>query len=306
MNAATERFSCTRDAAARGEPLHATASTYRRWLVLEQAGPWGRDAVPDSRIGERTGSALKRLARSLRARIILVRRHGRPDDVSEGHRLYVAYTGPEDPWLERFDLARPADVLDLDLADLREGRRCGGSPVDEPLYLVCTNGRHDACCAEYGRPLAATLARLRPERSWECSHIGGDRFAANLLCLPHGLYYGRVSEVDAEAVVIAYEDGRVYLDRYRGRSCYPFHVQAVDHAIRTAEGLDRIDELRLVDPGSPGGGLARVVLDAADGRRFTVDIRIQPDPVGRLLTCRSEARACPPRYEVVRLDVNAG
>ena len=28
--------------------------------------------------------------------------------------------------------------------------------------------------------------------TWEVSHIGGDRFAANLLVLPEGLYYGRV------------------------------------------------------------------------------------------------------------------
>lgn len=299
MTTDTGRFSCTRDAAARGEPLHATASTFRRWLILEQPGPWGRDAVPESRIGEGTGSTLKRLARSLRARIILIRRHGREDPDAEGHRLYVAYTGPDQPWVERFEVSTPDEVADLALGPLRAGRRCGGTPVDDPLYLVCTNGRHDACCAEYGRPLAATLDALRPRRSWECSHIGGDRFAANLLCLPHGLYYGRVAEPDAERIVAAHEDGRLALDRYRGRSCFPFHAQAVDHAIRTDERLDGIDDLRLVDPGHPSDGVARVVFDATDGRRFTADVAIRPDPVGRLLTCRAEARACPPRYEIV-------
>jgi len=29
--------------------------------------------------------------------------------------------------------------------------------VSGPIYLVCTNGRHDRCCATYGRPLAQEL-----------------------------------------------------------------------------------------------------------------------------------------------------
>src|SRR4029453_5830608 len=53
-------------------------------------------------------------------------------------------------------------------------------------------GRHGACCAERGRPVAAALAQAHPEETWEVSHIGGDRFAGNLLVLPNGLYYGRL------------------------------------------------------------------------------------------------------------------
>lgn len=296
------RFSCARDAAARGEPLHATASTFRRWLVLEQPGPWGRDAVLESRIDAETAAALTQLARAVRARIILTRRYGgRRSEV--GHTFHVAHTGPQAVWLERFELTTPADALDLDLSPLRHGRSCGGERVDEPLYLVCTNGQHDVCCAEYGRPLAATMDALRPERAWECSHIGGDRFAANLLCLPHGLYYGWVGHDDAARIAAAYEDGRVVLDRYRGRSCYPFHVQAVEHAVRERAGLEAIDDLRLVDSGEPASGTARVVLAAADGRRFAADVAIRPEEEGRRLTCAAEARSHPPRYEVVGVEV---
>jgi hypothetical protein len=56
-----------------------------------------------------------------------------------------------------------------------------GEVSEEPIYLVCTHGRHDACCAVRGRPVAAALAAAYPERTWECSHIGGDRFAANVV-----------------------------------------------------------------------------------------------------------------------------
>jgi hypothetical protein len=35
-------------------------------------------------------------------------------------------------------------------------------PYDGPLYLVCTHGRHDRCCALRGRPVAKALAAFKP------------------------------------------------------------------------------------------------------------------------------------------------
>ena len=46
----------------------------------------------------------------------------------------------------------------------------------------------------------------------------------------------------------AYAEGRVgSLDRYRGRSCDPFPVQAAERAVREHLGLDRIDDVAPVD-----------------------------------------------------------
>ena len=46
-----------------------------------------------------------------------------------------------------------------------------------PLLLVCTHGRRDACCAQFGRPTAMALARRYGTAVWETTHVGGDRFA---------------------------------------------------------------------------------------------------------------------------------
>jgi hypothetical protein len=91
--------------------------------------------------------------------------------------------------------------------------------VTEPLYLVCTNGRHDPCCAEYGRPVARPSTELVGERVWECSHVGGDRFAGNLVCLPDGVFYGHLDPATALRAVAAHE-GAVLLEHWRGpRRC---------------------------------------------------------------------------------------
>ena len=44
------------------------------------------------------------------------------------------------------------------LAALGAGRSVGLTPEADPVLAVCTHGRHDACCAERGRPLARALA----------------------------------------------------------------------------------------------------------------------------------------------------
>ena len=73
-----------------------------------------------------------------------------------------------------------------------------GTPSYDPFFLVCTHGRHDTCCAVEGRPVAAALESARPGAVWECSHVGGDRFAANVVAMPHGIYYGQVEMTRAD------------------------------------------------------------------------------------------------------------
>ena len=77
------------------------------------------------------------------------------------------------------------------------------------MLLVCTHARHDQCCAVRGRPVAQALARAFPDETWESSHLGGDRFAATMILLPHGLYYGRVPTADAAAIVERYLQGEI-------------------------------------------------------------------------------------------------
>ena len=71
------------------------------------------------------------------------------------------------------------------------------------------------------------------------THIGGDRFAGNLVCLPEGLYYGRVDREAAGSVLDEHLAGRLLLEHYRGRSIYTFPVQAAERSVREATGLTR-------------------------------------------------------------------
>ncbi|MBW3576740.1 MAG: sucrase ferredoxin [Actinobacteria bacterium] len=299
----SERFSCSRAARTRAEPLLATASRIRRWIALEQPGAWGHDAVIDSRLQPAIGGELRRRARQVDARLIVIRRHGRAADDGAAVTCFVAHSTPRACWVEQLTFDDAAGLLDHDLSPLAAGRSVGGRAVSRGPYLVCTNGAHDPCCAEFGRPLAAALSVARPAETWECSHIGGDRFAGNLVILPEGLYFGWVSPTDAPEVIERYEAGTIDLAHYRGRSCYPFAVQAAETFIRDRLGLTAVGALRAIGRGRVDGDLHEITFATIDGRRVAATVRARPDPEAWRLTCRAAGRMCPLRYELVDLNV---
>jgi hypothetical protein len=240
-----EALPCATLSRALAEPLYGTASVVLGWVLLEQPGPWGREAVLESRLEPGLARALDRAATAAHLRLLLIRRPGR--SAGRPSTCFVAHTSHGGRWLERRRLDDPAELLELDMAAVVAGERPGfGEPVDEPVYLVCTNGRHDRCCATYGRPLALAVAAAHGELVWECSHVGGDRFAGNLVCLPGGHYFGRVGPADAGRVVGLHRDGTIDLDHYRGCCVDPPVVQAAEWFARRHTGLLGTGDLGLL------------------------------------------------------------
>ncbi|GGI05552.1 sucrase ferredoxin [Egicoccus halophilus] len=290
---------CAMGSRARGERPLGTASRARRWLLLEQPGPWGRDAVAESDLPPSVAAHLEAVARELPARVLLLRRPGGERPLGTERRLYAGVTTAHGSWLEALELDHVDDVLDLDLQGLREGTTVGGVRVIDPLYLVCTNGKHDPCCAKFGLPVAQELAEVVGQRVWECSHVGGDRFAGNLVCLPDGLFYGQLDPASARTVVAAHEGGRIELRHFRGRSCHAFPVQAAEVLVRERLDVQGTDAIEVVDVERQGDRHVVRFLEPGGGRlRAELVTAHDTEPVP--LTCHGgPARA--PRYELVDL-----
>ena len=118
-----------------------------------------------------------------------------------------------------------------------------------------------AICAApaLGLPLYNQLRERFGERVWQVSHLGGHRFAPNVLVLPQGVLYGRVGtavgdagDESVEQFAAEVEAGAVSRRHLRGRSCYPKPVQA-------AEGFAGCDDLEWVAL-EEGDGQAKVTL----------------------------------------------
>jgi hypothetical protein len=278
-----------------GESLVGTASTVTRWLLVEHSGAWAKEALESRGLPEPVRDHLTRLWSEWRIRVLLVRRRGQPQ--GSGVTVFAASTAAGAEWVERTELSDRRDLVDIDLSPLHRGRSVGFQPHEDPLFLVCTHGSHDACCGLFGRPVADALAEWWPVETWECSHVGGDRFAGNVVCLPAGVYFGRLDPDTAPTVIAGLLDGRVDLGHYRGRTSQPFAVQAAEIWVRRHLRLDGIDEVRPLDR---SGDVVRFALDGGEERSVRVRVVGAEEP--RYLTCAEVDMVRPPTFEVAWAD----
>jgi hypothetical protein len=294
----TVTFRCSAAALDRGDPIAGTASTVRSFQLVENPGPWGNDAVRDNRLPPAVKDGLRSAAARAKVRLLLIRRY-RARAPRTGFRVYAAHVTLDGGLLQTAVLDRPEDLLDLDLDALGQGRSPGLFPVEGPLFLVCTHGKHDACCAELGRPVAAALAAAYPDETWEVSHVGGDRFAGNALVLPDGLYLGRLEPEVAVAAVGQLLNGRLPLDVLRGRTCLPMPAQAAEIALYRHLGETAIAAIRVLGHRREGD-LTTVDLARSDEHWRVVVRTTLGTPA--LLTCRAAHTDPNPVHDVVSVD----
>lgn len=259
MTDAVRRVPCSDQSLARDDPMYGTASAGISWLMLELEGPWGHHAFLNSPtvIDPVLGRSIVRRVEAAGMRIAAIRRHGRRSSTPRW-RWFVARSAVGAEALFHGEVSGPSDYLDLSL----DG--ADGTVSSDPLVAVCAHGKHDRCCAVRGRGAVASIAAEYPEMTWECSHLGGDRFAATMLILPIGLCYGRVDSADAAGLVRLYLDGRLDNTFLRGRTSLPHVVQAAQHFAREASGDDRIDALPLLRT-EPTSDAISVVLGGDSG-----------------------------------------
>ncbi|HVW41875.1 MAG TPA: sucrase ferredoxin [Amycolatopsis sp.] len=254
-----------------GSATHMTS-----WLLVEQPGPWSATAL-ETTLAEVLDDARLHTLRAAGLRPLLIRRpgrHARADDAPV--TVFVGSGRPGDHWLERIELSDRSGLGRLDLEAVAEGRPGHGEPVDGPLFLVCTHGAKDMCCAVLGRPVAKILADEHPDRMWEVSHVGGDRWAGNLLVVPDGFLHGQLGPDDARLVTKAALAGQVRPDHLRGRtSAVTAWEQCAEIAVRKHTGLTGIDDVTAVHVQFGDATNSRTVMVTARGRRFEVVVEHQ-------------------------------
>ena len=216
-----------------------TATRVDVWLLLEHPLPWGAKALEQGDLPRTTRAWLDAALRAYAADGLTARaqfiRQADADGAVRGHNggttVFVA-TGGE---LFRFQGESHQDIERLNVcAD-------GLERVREPHYFVCTNGQRDLCCARYGLPTYARLRERVGDRAWQTTHVGGHRFAPNVLALPQGALYGRVFEAEVPAFADAVEGGALSLPHLRGRCAYPPEAQAAEAKLPGAGALRSVD-----------------------------------------------------------------
>jgi hypothetical protein len=240
------RFFCSELSRLSGERSAGTASTGAVWLLLEYPHGWGRRAFEESALPPQVKQFLNdTMARIRHSRLLFIKTdRGRTD---ARMNLFVVRCRERSPFTVRLRLEKYEDMLAYDLAAVAAGRDPqGGVTTTEPLFLVCTHGRRDKCCAKFGVPLYNALRESEGDSVWQSSHVGGDRFAGNLVCFPHGLFYAHATPESGRRVAALYRAGRVSAEEFRGRACYSHFIQAAEAFVRDESRLDGVEALRFL------------------------------------------------------------
>lgn len=291
-----------------------TAPPQRRLLLVEQDSGWTPDALASLPVDEALRAELSSRAGAARARVMLIRRPGRSSSAVCMMRSWCV-VDPSAPaghrvtwgtWAYPTELLAALDRIE-ELAAWSQGGpdQPGGTRTppgdDEMVLLVCTHAKKDVCCAVRGRPVASTLAARWPEATWECSHTGGDRFAANLLVAPGGWVYGGLDQQSAVDVVQAHLAGRPATAWLRGQIGLSRPAQAAVVSVQSVadgaadlrvtsvhgSGLDEAAvDSRSEELAASGEPVAtwRVEVTAADGRRWLAEVSEHLRPAAAL-TC---------------------
>jgi hypothetical protein len=276
---------CSARSEALDEPMPGSVDHRIRWLLVEDRSAWGEKAVRDV-----LGADLEAAAKERGMRLLLVRRREGDPAADVVRRAFLVDTASGEMAVRSISsLTELPALLDLPVADF-------GSRLADPILLVCTNGRRDACCALRGRALASALAVDHAERTWECTHLGGHRFAGNLVCLPDGIVYGRVGPADGPRLADAYLAGRVDPGLLRGRSAWPPPAQVAEQALRRSLGQDGLREVSLLAVDVQGG--VAVVTLASGGVTHRYELLAEAGEP-RMISCRADEPEQPIHWRVV-------
>lgn len=301
---------CSSQSRQAGEPLYGTASRYDVFILVEWNTPFTPQAAADFVAHTFPGDQRARwddLLKSLpKPRLQLIRQRTISTD-ADGLTVFVALPRESNPALYEFRLESYTQILDLPFSAMLTGDlEVRHALREQPLYIICTHGQHDPCCARYGLPVyKAALEHAGTAQVWQSSHLGGHRFAATLVALPGGITYGRVTPDDIPAILDENAAGRLHLGAYRGRACYEAIEQIGEYFLRIASGDSSLGAFRVLGVEQTGPAAWAIRFESlVDHAIHALTITQEPSHTANPNSCDSEERlirmlSTLARYEVI-------
>ena len=190
--------------------MRGTAPRVDFWILLEYIEMWAPDPIKSNQLPTGVQMWMTRMVALLRERgrfprVQMIRGNRA---ANSGYSMYIAQSGQ----LRHHTLDSYEAILDLNICE------DFGELVESNTYFVCTHGTRDLCCAKYGHRTWTVLNELSNGRAWQCSHLGGHRFAPNVLVLPQARLYGRVHAESVASFFRIVEAHEIATKHLRGRS----------------------------------------------------------------------------------------
>ena len=208
---------CAEISQSLNEPMIGTASQVDLWVFLEVREPWEARNLESNSLPEIASTWIRdttsaAMERNLRPRTMFIKHRRRPTDPLQLFLLRDGVTRHVS--LGTYDELGDVDAFDESLPTF-----------EQSLYMVCTHGKRDLCCSRLGLQTWRKLDELSGGRAWQTTHLGGHRYAPNVVTLPSGRSYGRVRHDVVESFFQAIENDDIAEPFLRGNSSLPPDAQ---------------------------------------------------------------------------------
>ena len=304
---------CSVFSEANGEDPCGSAPMWDHCLVIEIPTPWEHEVMDSPGFPAGVADILEQRP-DVRLQVI------QPDNSYsvEGHSRVMLFSRPDGPVrdMTRREYLVPSNrLLDTVSAVLGDG----GDKFSEweqhnnwmRDLLVCTHGSRDICCASIGQPTYLELQSRYSNsqtRVWRLSHTGGHRLAPNVIDMPSGRYWSRLSPARARQVADHSGDLAELYDSYRGWPAIASPgAQIAEREAFMREGWDWIDrriESEVLET-SDDGMEERVAIRSldSDGAVSSYEATVRQNGVVQSIECLSDTLAKDyPQYELVSFE----
>jgi hypothetical protein len=293
-SAKPDHYFCSEGSRQSGESMLGTAPQATTWMLLEHNAIFGEKALEESTIPEKVKTHINQsLTEIPQSKLLLIRRSIPTDKIT----FYIAKNDPS-ARLYKFELDSYAEIVDIDLINFAEDK---AHLADEKLFLVCTNGKRDQCCARYGLPVYKALSEREDLSVWESSHIGQHRFAANFLAFPDGISYGQVTLENAGTIVDKYLRGQIHLPSLRGRSQFPKPAQAAEAFLRQQLSDNSLDPLQFKSIASESENQWIAVFNRYE-EQFKVMVNQTTDGDPFYASCKGDKLVTQTRFNLISIE----
>ena len=203
---------CSKYSSENKESISGTAPDWDTLILVSLNTPWQPD-IEDSNDFPAGINDIVKSASNMNNKIRLQCIIPDEDYVGTGLTKIIKYSKQSDEdyfsKFQKFEFDVSSDkiysvVNDLTLNEDEELIEQGlANNKDARDIFVCTHGSRDVCCASFGFPIYTELKNRFSDTStrvWRISHIGGHRYAPNVIEMPSGRLWSRVEADDIEGV----------------------------------------------------------------------------------------------------------
>lgn len=227
---------CREISIASKEQLFATSPTVNYWILVEYNSEWKENVLKSIGLSD----AIKQKLSDMLHFGKFTRLQWIKNDYRANEDLVVFYlieSTRENRNIYRVELHGYEEILNLNTSDILNPK----NRSEKPILLVCTHKNYDQCCGRMGYTLYKDIQDDDYFDLWQTTHLGGHRFAANVVILPAGIYYGRVDNSSFYVLKDKYLKNQIALEILRGRAYYDKYTQAAEYYLRRSTGELEMD-----------------------------------------------------------------